>query len=97
MKILLLIYIISMVYCWNMYMSIPIIVALRLSKENEPLEGIIKHCHTSVTVFSIVPVFNTMLMLLIVSSSFMYFLGLSKKVNASNIHMYILIKKFYYK
>jgi hypothetical protein len=97
MKILLLIYIISMVYCWNMYTAIPIIVALRLSKENEPLEDTIKHCHTSVTVFSIVPVFNTMLMLLIVFSSFMYFLGLSKKVNASNIHMYILIKKFYYK
>ena len=96
MKELLLVYIMSMVYCWSSYNVIPLAV-LKSSIENKLVDKDVYQkiniYHNISTIISIIPILNTIVAILMIFSSALYFFGIGKKINNGNICIYAIVDK----
>lgn len=99
MKELLLIYIVSMVICWTHYEAIPAMIAYNIDKfksdpeYNKNVAMLAQKFRFYITLFSVVPILNTFLSVVILFSRLLMFLGISKTISSHNVDIYKMLDK----
>lgn len=98
MKELLLIYIVSMVTCWTYYEAMPAMIAYNIDKfksnpEYKNVAVLACKFRFYITLFSVVPILNTFLFVIILFSRLLMFLGISRTISSHNINIYEMLDK----